>query len=164
MLELAQLMRAVEEADLSVFMASIVEVDENVDISAVAVGIEGVILVHGEGVTSFWWLDVECRVVELDVRTEQIDQGGNEVGVSDRAEPLRGVELEVVHSDELRAFLDLRSHVVLAPRTTPAGGTLSPGIDEPVESVSEGSGFTRGEDSGNTQVAVLVVEADLADS
>ena len=157
----ATLVRAVEEADAAVVVVGVVEVDQAVDVATVGVPVERPVLVHGEGVAGLRRLGVERRVMQFDVRTDEVGHGACQCGVGHGVAPGLGIPVQVVQGDELRAPLHVPGHVHAPPAAAPTGALARPGGDLPVEIVGEFVGLALAEHGREVQVAVRVEEGDL---
>ncbi len=96
MLERPAEVRARKEADLPVFVRSVVEVHQNVNVPVVGVRVERPVLMEREGLASLRRFDVHGRVVKLDGVAEQASEHPRELGVASRPRPGRRVVPQVV--------------------------------------------------------------------
>ena len=99
--------------------------------------------------------------MHFDVRADQLGHGGRQLGVGHRPHPSFGVEIEVVHRDQLRFFFGVGIHVHLSPITRPTWGTTGPGVNEPVEFCRQFKGLFGSEDVWDMQVSMAVKELGM---
>ena len=69
-IQMARLVRTGQKADFSIFMAGVIEVYQRIDIAAVPMAVEWIVLVHRERMAGLGRFDVEGSVVKLDIRSQ----------------------------------------------------------------------------------------------
>ena len=154
-------MRAVQEPDLAVLVAGVVQMDQRVDVALVPVHVEGVVLVQRKGLSGGRRLDVHGRVMQFHVRPDQVGHRSHQARVGDRAREGGRVQPQVVHRPQVGLLLGLRVHVRLAPVAAPAGGQPRPLDHQPFHLLVELVHLRRRVHLLDTQEAVLPEEVDL---
>ena len=152
--------RAGQKADLAVVVAGVVEVDQHIQVAPVVVPVERMILVHRKRLASRR-LVVHHRVVQLDVRPEQLRQARHQLRVGHRRQPRLRVEVQLVHRFQARLLVGFLVHVDLAPRAAPAPVDGRPLVRQTIEVVRLRLALGRREHLFDAQEAVVVIELHI---
>ena len=102
MLQRPELVAAREELHAAVVLGRRVDVHESIEVGATFVGVERVVLVHGEGGPVLGGLGVQGDVVQLHLRPDQIGDCLDQPFLEHGARPRGRVVGQLMDGDQLR--------------------------------------------------------------